>query len=82
MTEGKMLSPDQVEELNMKIIVMDRAHVVHYLQNIPARFPVDFTHDFYATQPIGRLRHILFGLCLRNNFVPEDTVEHAVEHAA
>lgn len=61
-----MLSPAQVEELNDAIQHMDREQVCHFLSNFPARFPIDFTPDFFSREPISRLRHILFGLCLHN----------------
>ncbi len=61
-----MLSSAQVEDLNDAIQQMDRKQVCNYLANFPARFPIDFTPDFFGREPIGRLRHILFGLCLHN----------------
>lgn len=61
-----MLSPAQIEELNAAIQHMDRETVCHYLSTFPARFPIDFTPDFLRREPISRLRHILFGLCLHN----------------
>ena len=61
-----MLSAMQVEDLNDAIQQMDRDQVCHYLTNFPARFPIDFTPEFFNREPISRLRHILFGLCLHN----------------
>lgn len=61
-----MLSCEEVEALNGVIQSMDRETVAEQLTSFKARFPVDFTHEFVATEPLGRLRHILFGLCLHN----------------
>jgi len=61
-----MLSPDQVEELNESIQSMDRDSIVAQLRHFRSRFPLDFTPDFYSREPLSRLRHILFGLCLHN----------------
>jgi hypothetical protein len=59
-----MLSPCEVEELNDSIQRMDRDELTHHLRHFRARFPLDFTPDFYLNEPLPRLRHILFGLCL------------------
>ncbi len=61
-----MLLPVQVEELNESIQSMDREAIVAQLRQFRCRFPLDFTPDFYASEPLTRLRHILFGLCLHN----------------
>jgi hypothetical protein len=61
-----MLSPVEIEELNASIQTMDREELCYHLQHFRARFPLDFTPDFYAREPLPRLRHILFGLCLHN----------------
>ena len=61
-----MLTCEQVENLNAAIQEMDRDTVTHRLTTFRARFPVDFTHDFLKREPLPRLRHILFGLCLHN----------------
>ena len=61
-----MLSCDEVEALNGVIQSMDRDAVARQLRDFKARFPIDFTPQFVATEPLGRLRHILFGLCLHN----------------
>lgn len=61
-----MLSADQVEDLNDSIQQMEREQVCYHLSHFPARFPIDFTPEFFNREPISRLRHILFGLCLHN----------------
>ncbi|HEX8324529.1 MAG TPA: hypothetical protein VF595_11530 [Tepidisphaeraceae bacterium] len=61
-----MLSCDDVEILNDAIQTMDRTTVGQQLMDFKARFPIDFTPEFVAREPLGRLRHILFGLCLHN----------------
>jgi hypothetical protein len=61
-----MLSCDDVEALNHTIGHMDRDTVAYELSHFPARFPIDFTPDFLAREPLHRLQHILFGLCLHN----------------
>ncbi len=61
-----MLTPQQIEELNDSIFSMDRATLIDQLKNFPARFPIDFTSDFYKSESIDKLRHILFGLCMQN----------------
>jgi hypothetical protein len=72
--EAPMLSPDQVESLNDLIQGLDRHSIVDQLQHFQARFPIDFTPEFLAREPISRLRHILFGLCLHN----QKTIEVAM----
>jgi hypothetical protein len=66
-SEGKpMLTTNQIEELNDSIQHMDREEIVDRLQHFVCRFPIDFTPEFLAKEPLSRLRHILFGLCLHN----------------
>jgi hypothetical protein len=64
--EAVMLSPNEVEMLNDSIQSMDRDTLVHHLRSFRARFPLDFTPDFYQRESLPKLRHILFGLCLHN----------------
>jgi hypothetical protein len=59
-----MLSADEVESLNCLIQGLDRDEVVSRLRAFKCRFPIDFTPEFFAREPISRQRHILFGLCL------------------
>ena len=61
-----MLSGDEVETLNDAIQAMSREDVAFQLRHFKARFPIDFTDAFFASEPLGRLRHILFGLCLHS----------------
>ena len=61
-----MLTSDQIEDLNAAIQDMDRETVAQRLKTFHCRFPLDFTNDFFAREPLPRLRHILFGLCLHN----------------
>lgn len=67
-----MLSCEEVETLNGVIQTMDRATVARKLQAFEGRFPIDFTPEFYEEQPISRLRHILFGLCLHKQTLLDD----------
>jgi len=62
-----MLTGDEVEALNNTIGRMDRETVAYQLAHFPARFPIDFTPDFLEREPLHRLQHILFGLCLHNH---------------
>lgn len=61
-----MLSSSEVEHLNQAIQSMDRQSLVYHLKTFRARFPLDFTPDFYTHESLPKLRHILFGLCLHN----------------
>ena len=61
-----MLTSEQVEALNDSIQKMDRDELAERLSHFVCRFPVDFTPEFLAKEPLSRLRHILFGLCLHN----------------
>ena len=61
-----MLTSAQIEELNDSIQQMDRDEIADRLQHFVCRFPIDFTPEFLASEPLSRLRHILFGLCLHN----------------
>jgi hypothetical protein len=69
--EGRMLSPHDIEFLNDAIQQMDRGAVAGRLRAFRASFPLDFTPEFYEREPLCRLRHILFGLCLHNQRLPE-----------
>ena len=72
-----MLSCDEVELLNGAIQEMDRNTVAQRLSKFQANFPIDFTPEFYATQPLNRLRHILFGLCLHKQTMIDVTAAAA-----
>jgi hypothetical protein len=61
-----MLTNSEVEELNDCIQRMDRDELTDRLSHFVCRFPIDFTPEFLAKEPLSRLRHILFGLCLHN----------------
>ena len=61
-----MLTSGQIEELNDSIQRMGRDEVVDQLTHFRCNFPIDFTPEFLALEPLTRLRHILFGLCLHN----------------
>jgi hypothetical protein len=65
-----MLQTHQVEELMTVIAALDRRTLVEQFHNCQASFPVDFTPDFLATQPIERLRHIFVALCLQTQHMP------------
>jgi hypothetical protein len=66
-----MLSPQQVEELICLSATMDRESITHRLLSFNGQFPVDFTRNFLADQPLDRLRHIFVALCLQNRHLPD-----------
>lgn len=68
---GRMLSNHEVEELNGLIQHLDREAVAERLRTFKASFPLDFTNDFFAREPLPKLRHILFGLCLHSQTMIE-----------
>jgi hypothetical protein len=51
--------------------------------NYQARFPVDLTDHFLATEPLDRLRHIFLAMCLQCQRMPCAAVmEHEPLQAA
>lgn len=66
-----MLRATEIETLCTLIASLNREAVSWHLTHYPARFPLDFTPEFLATEPLDRLRHILFGLCLHTQKFPE-----------
>jgi hypothetical protein len=72
-----MLQPQQVEELIHLVCTMDRPTLTRQLTGFDARFPIDFTPEFMASQPIDRLRHIFVALCLHCQKMPAlEQIEH------
>lgn len=69
-----MLHAAEVESLCTLIAALDRPAVTWQLRHFKARFPLDFSSDFLASEPLDRLRHILFGLCLHTQKLPETSM--------
>ena len=72
-----MLQSEQVEELVTLLSGMDRTALVRHFRSYHARFPVDFTEDFYQRTSLDRLRHIFLAMCLQNQHMPEIDLAHA-----
>lgn len=68
-----MLRSEQIDELIELISEMDRDELVHQFESYPAPFPVDFTRGFLEKQPVERLRHVFFGLCMHTGKLPTRT---------
>jgi hypothetical protein len=66
-----MLQNEQVEELISLVTGLDRPALIQQFLNYPARFPLDFTEDFFTQTPLDRLRHIFVALCLQNQRMPD-----------
>jgi len=64
------LHADQLEELICLVSALDRPELSAMFRNYEAKFPVDFTADFLATQPLNRLRHIFLAMCLQCQRMP------------
>lgn len=60
----------QVEELICLVASLNREGLVDQFKNYRANFPVDFTDEFLATQPLDRLRHIFLAICLQSKRMP------------
>ncbi len=65
-----MLQSHQVEQLICLVSSLDRDAIKNQFENYPSGFPVDFTEDFLASQPLDRLKHIFVALCLQNQRMP------------
>lgn len=65
-----MLGNDQVNELMCLVATWDRDTLARQFRSFRSTFPVDFTPEFFATQPVDRLRHIFLALCLQNGRMP------------
>lgn len=72
-----MLQSDQIEELICVVAGLDKATLVDQFQNFRASFPIDFTHEFFDTQSVDRLRHIFLALCLEQQRLPQIVAEQA-----
>lgn len=68
-----MLQSQQVEELINVVSALDRSGLIHQFQSYRGSFPIDFTAEFLASQPVDRLRHIFVALCLQNQRMPDLT---------
>lgn len=55
-----------IDELLCVVASWDRATLIQQFTSYPARFPIDFTPEFYQNQPVDRLRHIFVAMCLQN----------------
>ena len=66
-----MLQPSQLEDLVCLISSLNRAALMEQFHTYPARFPIDFTDQFLATQSVDRLRHIFLAMCITNQRLPE-----------
>jgi hypothetical protein len=64
--ETLMPPTSSIEELLCIVASWDRATLVDQFTRQPSRFPIDFTPEFYQTQPVDRLRHIYVAMCLQN----------------
>ena len=60
-----MLQAEQIEELITMVAALDRPACVEHIRGFRARFPVDFSREFLEVQPLERLRHLLFALCVQ-----------------
>lgn len=65
-----MLQPQQVEDLVTFVSSLDRDDVIHEFRRFPATFTVDFSDEFFRSQPLERLRHIFLALCLQQQRLP------------
>lgn len=59
-----MLDLDQIDELASLVATMDRVALTEQFASYQAGFPVDFTPEFLASEPLERLRHIFLAMCL------------------
>jgi hypothetical protein len=66
-----MLQPQQVEDLIVLVSSLDKPALMQQFREYPASFPVDFTPDFLDRQPLERLRHLFFAVCLQTKQMPE-----------
>lgn len=66
-----MLQSHQVEQLICLVSSLDRAALRDQFENYRSAFPIDFSDDFLASQPLERLKHIFVALCLQNQRMPE-----------
>lgn len=57
---------NSIDELLCVVASWDRATLIQQFTAHPSRFPIDFTKDFYESQPVDRLRHIFVAMCLQN----------------
>ena len=65
-----MLQSHQVEQLICLVSSLDRAALRSQLESYRSGFPIDFSEEFLANQPLERLKHIFVALCLQNQRMP------------
>lgn len=65
------MAAHEIEELICLVATLDREGLARQFNNYKANFPVDFTPEFLATQPIDRLRHIFLAICLQSKRMPD-----------
>jgi hypothetical protein len=51
----------------------DKPALLEQFKTYPTRFPIDFSPEFLANQPLERLRHIFLAMCLQNQRLPQLT---------
>ena len=64
--ETLMPPTSSIDELLCVVASWDRDTLIDQFTRHPSRFPIDFTPDFYHSQPVARLRHIFVAMCLQN----------------
>ena len=75
-----MLSLDQVDRLICLLASWERETLLSRFGSYRSDFPVDLTPDYLAGQPVDRVRHLFFAVCVQNRRLPE--VEPDVARAA
>ena len=65
-----MLQSHQVEQLICLVSSLDRAALKSQFESYRSGFPIDFSEEFLANQPLERLKHIFVALCLQNQRMP------------
>jgi len=55
-----------LDEVLCIVATWDRPQLIRQFQEQKTRFPIDFTPDFYQTQPVERLRHIYVAMLVQH----------------
>ena len=73
-----MLSCDQVERLLCQLAAWDRETLLRQFLTYRSSFPIDLTADYLGGQPVDKLRHVFFAICVQNRRLPDLAEPHAV----
>ncbi len=77
-----LLSADQIDRLLCLLASWDRDTLHAQISRYQSQFPVDLTPDYLHGQPVDKVRHLFFAVCLQNRRLPEAACEESLAQTA